>query len=695
MNVDQAVALAYRHWEAGQPAQAEQLCRQALQAWRGHAAALHLLGLMAHGHGNREAAIQYLTEACNAPRAPALFFSNLAEMQRQSGQLAAAEAAARRAVARDDNLGQGWNNLGIILQERAKLEESLLCLQRAAALSPDNAEMLNNLGNTHARLGALDQAWGHYTQALALNPAYAEAHSNLASVLRSLGRYDEGLRHAEQAIELNPRLPDAYMNAASILHARAANTAAMTRLEGLLAFAPGHVRALLLYAQILDAEQRGTEALALCNRAAGLAPGDGEAQLTLAKLLQSNGQAAAARAAANKAADLLSNPAEALSLKTSLLLEAGEIEAALSASDEALRHDPKLAAAWLARSELKHFARNDADIPAMQKLLTSAGVQGFYDQLCLHFALGKAYLDHDDAARAFQHFEAGNRMKRSEINFDLQQTITWMEAIVAAFPANRFAGSSAADAPGEDASGAEAVFIIGMPRSGTSLIEQVLASHADIFGAGELTIMQSLVSQLTATRKTPFPDFARALQPAQFREIGAAYTSQTQARATALRIIDKMPSNFLYAGLINLALPKARIIHVRRNAADTCLSCYTKIFSSPQQFAYDLQELGAFHQAYQKRMAYWRMVLPVSQFIEVDYEAFVTDMENQARRLIEFCGLAWDDACLRYFDTKRPVRTASAAQVRLPPYQSSIGRAQRYRKYLAPLFEALELSECV
>ncbi len=690
MNFDQAVALAYRHWEAGQPDQAEQLCRQALQAWPGQAAALHLLGLMAHSYGNSDAAIDYLTQACNAPRAPAVYFSNLAEMQRQRGQLGAAENAARRAVARDENFAQGWNNLGIILQEQAKLEESLLCLLRATSLSPGNAEMLNNLGNTHARLGAFDQAWGHYTQALALNPAYAEAHSNLASVLRSLGRYDEALGHAEQAIELNPRLADAYLNAASILHARAANAAAMTRLDGLLAFAPGHVRALLLYAQILDAEQRGPEALAVCHRAVGLAPDDGEVQLTLAKVLQANGQAAAAQTAAKRAAGLLPNPAEALSVQTSLHLEAGEMEAALASSDAALRRDPKLAAAWLSRAELKRFARNDADIPAMQKLLGAGGVQGFHDQVCLHFALGKAYLDHDDATRAFHHFEAGNRMKRSEIKFDLGQTIAWMTAIEAAFPANRiaeFAGVGAADD--------DAVFVIGMPRSGTSLIEQVLASHPDVFGAGELSLVQSLVTQVAGQRQKPFPDFISGLDDASWRQIGQAYGKQLRGRATSRRIIDKMPSNFFHAGMIHLMLPKARIIHVRRDAADTCLSCYTKIFSAPQQFTYDLGELGSFHIAYQKLMAHWRAILPAPQFIEVQYEDFVADLENQSRRLIEFCGLEWDAACLRYAETKRVIRTASAAQVRKPIYHSSIGRAQRYRQYLEPLFDALGVSECV
>jgi hypothetical protein len=150
-----------------------------------------------------------------------------------------------------------------------------------------------------------------------------------------------------------------------------------------------------------------------------------------------------------------------------------------------------------------------------------------------------------------------------------------------------------------------------------------------------------------------------------------------------------MPSNFFYAGMIHLALPAARMIHVRRDAADTCFSCYTKLFSAPQSFAYDLRELGMFHRGYQTLMAHWRDVLPAAQFLEVDYEDVVHDIDTQARRLIEFCGLEWNDSCLRFYETRRSVRTASAAQVRQKLYTGSIGRAQHFEPFLQPLFQAL------
>jgi tetratricopeptide (TPR) repeat protein len=683
MNVEQAVALAYRHWDASQAGEAEQLCRQVLQAVPGEAGALHLLGLMAHRSGNAEAAINYLNEACKALRAPALYFSNLAEMLRMRGQLAAAEAAARGCVARDDGLAQGWNNLGIILQEAGKYDESLRCLERAGRLNPGNAEICNNLGNTHARLGQLDQAWGHYTQALALRPDYAEAHSNLAAVLNLLGRYREALAHAQKAIALNPRLADAYLNAAGIQRATGALDAALRCVDAMLDFAPFNVRALLLRVELLDAAQRHDEALATCRSAVGLAPDDGAVLLAWARLLQAQGQAEAAMTAVQRAAANLANPAEAHAARAVLLLEAGDLAGALAACDAALQHDPKLATVWLTRAELKKFGPRDPDIQAMQQLAGPGGSQGFTDQLCLNFALGKAFLDHDDAARGFAHLAAGNRMKRSEIDYDGALTKGWMRDIAEQFSAVRLDALRTGGAAGE-----RAVFVIGMPRSGTTLIEQILSAHPAIHGGGERTTIQAMATRLAAETGLAYPNFAEILTPSRLRDFGTEY--ELSLRASERRIVDKMPSNFFHAGLIHLALPAARIINVRRDAADTCLSCYTKLFAAPQLFAYDLRELGEFYVAYENLMTHWRAVLPASCFIEVQYEDVVAHIEPQARWLIEFCGLEWDDACLRFYETQRIVRTASAAQVRAPLHGGSIGRAARYKRHLAPLFAALE-----
>jgi hypothetical protein len=231
------------------------------------------------------------------------------------------------------------------------------------------------------------------------------------------------------------------------------------------------------------------------------------------------------------------------------------------------------------------------------------------------------------------------------------------------------------------------VFVFGMPRSGTSLIEQILASHRDVQAAGELSTLSRVVSRLG-----PFPAALSGLTPDIATQLGRLYLDEIEPLAAGRsRVVDKMPSNFFYAGLIPLLLPQARIVHVLRNPLDTCLSCYSKLFAREQLFSYDLTELGRFYRGYDKLMAHWRAILPADRFLEVRYEDVVADLEGQARRLISFLDLPWDDACLRFAETDRVVRTASANQVRGPLFATSVDRWKPYARHLAPLFAALEM----
>jgi hypothetical protein len=229
------------------------------------------------------------------------------------------------------------------------------------------------------------------------------------------------------------------------------------------------------------------------------------------------------------------------------------------------------------------------------------------------------------------------------------------------------------------------IFVLGMPRSGTTLIEQILASHPEIQGAGELRVLQRISDSLGN-----YPDAVTRLTQPELARLGVAYLAQIRPFAAGrAHVVDKMPANFLLVGLIHLILPNARIIHCRRNAVDTCLSCYTKLFGGEQTFAYDLRELGLFNRAYQKLMNHWGGLLPPDRFFEVDYEAVIENLEGEARRLTAFLGLPWDEACLTFYEAKRPVRTASVNQVRQPIYRSSVGRWKSYAAQLRPLLEAL------
>ena len=235
------------------------------------------------------------------------------------------------------------------------------------------------------------------------------------------------------------------------------------------------------------------------------------------------------------------------------------------------------------------------------------------------------------------------------------------------------------------------VFIIGMPRSGTTLLEQILASHPEVFGAGELVNMAKTVANLADVSSSAFPQFMSSIGGEQLHRVGENYVAAVRALApNAVRITDKMPQNFYFAGLIHLALPNARIIHAQRDPVDTCLSCFSKLFSREHAYAYDLAELGRYYRAYESLMAHWRELLPEDVMLEVRYEEVTADFENQARRIITHCGLEWDEACLAFHNTQRPIRTASVVQVRQPIYHSSVGRWRTYEHLLEPLISALQ-----
>jgi tetratricopeptide (TPR) repeat protein len=684
ISLAEAIGRANAHWNAGQADQAEMLCGQVLVAWPGQADALHLLGVMAHAYGRLDVAIAHLQQACMAPRAPAVYSSNLAEMYRQKGLLVEGEAAARRAVAVDPMLVSGWNNLGILLQEAGKFAESCDCLERVIALQPDWAQAHNNLANTFRRMDRMDRAEQHYRQAITLLPSYAEAHSNLAFLLTAQGRYDEAAGHARHAIELSPRLIDAYLNLADVEVSRRCYGAALRALDMLAAFAPQHPAGLIARAKTLRQMEHLDEALVLARQAVALLPHSAEAHNTLASLLQALGQTEEALAEFEQAAQLPGVVAEeALVGRASLLMEAGRKDDARAAFDRALKAFPDSVRVLAGRADGWTVKPGDPDIARLEAFLAEGTRRTLSDRISAHFALGKAYLDTQDSARAFQHLDAGNRLKRATFAYDAAAASTWMADI-----ARTFTPELSARLRGSGAPSAAPVFVVGMPRSGTTLIEQIASSHPQVAGAGELSAMRLVVE-----RAGRFPDSVPAMTAEDCTRLGQAYLARTAGLAQGrARLVDKMPGNFVYAGLIPLMLPGARIIHARRNPIDTCLSCYTKLFGGEQPFVYDQAELGQFYRDYERLMAHWRAVLPPECFIEVDYEAVVDDLEGEARRLVDFLGLPWDAACLKFHDNQRVVRTASVNQVRQPIYTSSKGRWQAHAQHLGPLLTALGIA---
>lgn len=683
LSIPEALNRAYAHWNDGQAAEAEKLCQYVLLAWPYQTDAMHLLGLIAHAYGHLDMAVSHLRQACTAQTAPAVYLSNFAEICRQKGLLAEAEQAAQQAVKLNPDLADAWNNLGIILQESGKLDASLECLQRVVNLKPGEATAHNNLANTYRRLSRLERAEEHYKKALELKPNYAEAHSNMAFLLNSQGQFDQAAAAARQAIEINPQLIDAYLNLADVETTRLRHAEAFRWLDALIAFAPQHVAALTACAQLLKKTERNEEALIYAQRALTLAPDNANAHNTLGLVLQALGRHDEALAAFDQAAVLPGSvKEEALVSRASLFMESGRVEDAIVAFDQTLLAFPDSIRVMTSRNDTKIYLSNDPDIAAMEASLAQADSLSLMDRMAVHFALGKAYLDTRNSARAFHHLDAGNSLKRSTFSYDAAVTQQWMERIAATFNADFMAQHTSADVSSE-----LPVFIIGMPRSGTTLVEQILASHPQIHGAGELSALRLAIEKTGA-----FPESVANLSSDALTQIGHDYLAHiTQLANGKKRLVDKMPSNFFYAGLIPLILPGARIIHCRRDPVDTCLSCYSKHFTGEQLFSYDQTELGQFHLAYQALMDHWRQVLPADRFIEVDYETVVDDLEGEAKRLIDFVGMPWDEACLDFHKTRRVVRTASVNQVRQPIYKTSKGRWKRNAAHLAPLLAALKI----
>lgn len=365
------------------------------------------------------------------------------------------------------------------------------------------------------------------------------------------------------------------------------------------------------------------------------------------------------------------------------LKQLGRIGAARAALEQAVALSPDAAGPHYLLAQLGRFVENDPRLAGLERLKAKSAALSDQGQCELHFALGKAYDELGRHAQAFECWRVANAIKRRHVAYDEAMFLGILKDLAAAFPAEVVAARRGAGEPSE-----LPVFVVGMPRSGTSLVEQILASHPQAFGAGERMDLHQLLGQNLAGPE--FPAHFGSVSDGALRRMGAQYVARLQEGAgPAKRIVDKLPANFMLCGLIHAILPKARIVHVRRDPVDTCFSCYVNLFSQNIDYSYDLGELGRYYRAYEDLMAHWRRVLPAGAMLEVSYEALVDDFETQVRRLIAYVGLEWDAACLAFHRTKRVVHTLSAAQVRQPLYRSAVGRAAPYAPWLGRLRQAL------
>jgi tetratricopeptide (TPR) repeat protein len=751
----QAFGTAVALHRAGRLPEAEQFYRKILGLEPGHFGATHYLGLACTQEGKLDEAVALLQQAVGLDPQSFEARTNLGIALAGSRRLDDAMVEYQRAIALQPDYVEARNNLGSALISLGRYADAVAQLQLALAIKPDLAALHNNLGSALAGLGRHADACRAYREAIRLDPRFAEACTNLGLSLVAVGHPDEAIGSFENALKLAPKHAGARANLAMALASLDRHEAAIARFEAALLDNPAaelrnnfgnslaalnrHSEAIAQYLAALErrpdfaeahnnlgnalsALKRHPEAVAHYHRALALRPSYAEAYNNLGAVLMALERPADALEQFRQAVAIQPGFADAHSNRGNALQALDRHDEALAAYHDALAFDPGLAeahagigvvletlgqlpAARLAfetavsiapkRAEFHHglagvkrFTVGDPQLAAMQALERDSGALDAEARVALHFALGKAYDDLGDAPRAFHHWVEANAGKRASIDYDETASLRVIERTAAIFTPElmrRQAGHG-------DASRVP-VFIVGMPRSGSTLIEQILASHSRVFGTGEIKDFNAAATSLAeASGQLPraFPELVAEMTAAQFGSVGAHYVEQIRARAPAAqRITDKTLGNFLFVGLIHLALPNARIIHARRDPIDTCLSSFSKLFAGAMSFSYDLAELGRYYRAYNALMAQWRAVLPPGVMLEVQYEELVADFEPQVRRILGFCDLEWEEACRQFHVTSRPVKTASSTQVRAPLYRAAVGRSQPYRAMMAPLLVEL------
>lgn len=427
------------------------------------------------------------------------------------------------------------------------------------------------------------------------------------------------------------------------------------------------------------------QAEGLCRSALDLSVQRSEAHRLLGAMIEAQGRLDEAIECYRNAIQANAANAEAHRQLAYVLGQQGQLGDAIEADRQALMVRPGWVGPLYHLTCMTTISANDAEFAALEALLPDHESLDEEDRALLFFALAKAYEDVGDYDRSFECLNRANRVRRQGIEYDVEADVRMLREIAEVFSEgllDRLTGSGcSSNLP---------VLIVGMPRSGTTLVEQILASHSDIHGAGELWDLAEIATAVRLfSGGKAFPGGVEYLRPEELTALGQGYVERLRSLApNATRVVDKDPLNFVLMGLVRLMLPNARIIHCTRDPLDTCLSCYKQNFRSIP-FSFDLNELGQYYRGYTVLMDHWRRVLPAGSMLDVRYEDLVRDFEHHARRIVDHCGLGWDDRCLAFHSMERRVYTCSFAQVRQPIYRHAVERWRRYESHLKPLVSAL------
>jgi tetratricopeptide (TPR) repeat protein len=677
-----------------------------------------MLGALEGEVGNADAALAAIRKAVELDQDFAEAHLALSHLLNTLGNPEAALQAVDKAVAIDPDYGEALLFQGALLGQLRRYPEAVTVCRRAVEQMPDSADALANLGNALQQLGQMAEAQSVYRRALRLQPDRVELLSGLGNVLAAVGKADEAIEILQRAKAARVDFPDVYTGLGVAWLAKRDFAEALSNFQRRLLLTPGVALgkvheglALRGLNRTQEADNSFTEALASGDRttlplaynmlgtvraedgkpeealqcyrkALELAPGYLAALDNSGRALEALGRFEEALAVYQRAAEVMPSSADLAANQASVLQRMDDYQNAYRLIEPYLDRDKVTARVAEVFSRLcGKLNRCEEAIALLEDLLGREPESK--DRRPLSFALGQLYDRSGEYAKAFHCFHRANELKVG--HYDREGFSRYIDAMLATFSKGLFEllprSANVSDKP---------VFIVGMPRSGTSLVEQILASHPEVFGGGELRNIFDLVAELPVKLGgVPYPACMPSLTQTVVDALASEYLDAVNALAPdSLRVTDKMPHNFLHLGLIKVLLPAARIVHCSRDPLDTCLSIYSQDFTGYHPYAYNLTDLGTHFRGYRRLMHHWQNTLGLP-ILEVRYEDLVADQEAVIRKLVAFCDLEWDDRCLRFYEAERTTRTASFDQVRQPIYQASVNRWRHYDAWLGELKHAI------
>ena len=571
-------------------------------------------------------------------------------------------------------------------QQRGEYPEAERIYREVLTEDPDQADAHNLLGLLAHQTARDELAESHMRRSIGLAPKRADFHYNYGAMLAETGKPDLAAREFQAAVELSPEMADAWQGLATAFRAMKLDMYAAACLQRLIRLQPRRADLWQNLGECFVSLSMLPEARDAYRQAQQLAPQDAAIQLALAGIAVDSGDDVSARAALDRLLSMAPDMPEAHYQHGVWLANRGDFDPARTALERALHLAPDFYQAALFYAYITPLA---LDSPLVQRLSQVAQQTVWKEPgqgSNVHFALGYVLDKDGQYEAAFEHYLEANRLQRELKRYTTDSHRQFQRSILDAFgPAFQARARNFANASEKP------LFIVGLPRSGTSLLEQILSSHPAVHGGGEMLYLHSeLRRRLGPAGHGDFSRSIVALHDSALAELGNGMLAHMDALAPGkLRVTDKMPSNLTILGLIHALFPNARIVYCQRDPLDTCVSCFTTSFKSGHKFSNDLRELGEYYRLNEAAMTQWQAMFPAGTIHTIRYEDLVTDMEAQVRKLLAFCGLEWDEGCLNYQKNSRAVSTASVYQVRQPIYSSAIGRWRRYAAHLGPLQQAL------